>query len=329
MDTRQRRLLAWVSLVIVYLVWGSTYLAIRVGVRDLPPVVLVGARYLVAGALLFPVARHASASGPRERLGARQWGACGVVGALLLVVGNGGVTLAERSVPSGLAAVLVATVPLWMIGFAIPIRHERLTVRAAAGVVLGVIGVGVLAGVGSAGGDATAEVIVLVAAAGWALGSVLAHVLPLPRNALVAASMQMLLAGAALVLAGLLSGVYQHTHWSDVSAQSWWALAWLVVPGSVLAFGAYAFALSELPLSVVGTYAYVNPVVAVVLGTLLLDEHFSGRQVFGTVIVIVSVALTLHRTRPAASVTASPAPARTDPPDPDPYRAGTSRELPR
>jgi drug/metabolite transporter (DMT)-like permease len=158
-------------------------------------------------------------------------------------------------------------------------------------------------------------VVVLIAAAGWALGSVLAHVLPLPSRALVSAAMEMLVAGSVIVLAGLVSGSYADVHWSDVSAESWWAFAWLVVAGSVLAFGAYAFALSELPLRVVATYAYVNPVVAVVLGAVLLGEQFSVREVIGTAIVVGSVAVTMQRGNPREQA----------PPDMPPGRAIRSR----
>jgi drug/metabolite transporter (DMT)-like permease len=304
MDSSRRRMLAWASMVVVYLVWGSTYLAIRVAVRDFPPMVLVGVRYLIAGLLLFPIALRVGRSAgdaPRRRLGAREWLACAVVGGLLLVVGNGGVTVAEQSLPSALAAVLIATVPLWTIALARPILHERVSVAAGLGVVVGLIGVAVLASGGTGGAEVGAVLTALVAAAGWALGSVLAHVLPVPSRSLVAAAMQMVIAGAALVIIGLVSGLYGDVHWASVSGESWLALLWLVVPGSVLAFSAYAFALAELPLPIVATYAYVNPVVAVALGALLLDERFTARELIGTAIVVGSVAVVTWRRRQGQS----------------------------
>jgi drug/metabolite transporter (DMT)-like permease len=311
MDPRRRRLLAWASLAVVYVVWGSTYLAIRVGVRDFPPLVLVGVRYLTAGLLLFPLAlRIAPAGVAREplRLGAKQWLACAVVGGLLLVVGNGGVTVAEQSLPSSLAAVLIATTPLWMIGFNWPIRGQRVSAQAGLGVLLGLVGIVVLAGADTGNGAVGAVITALVAAAGWGLGSVLAHVVPLPPRPLVAAAMQMLVAGAALVLVGLVSGKFAEVDWSGVSAESWWALVWLAIPGSVIAFSAYAFALNELPLPIVSTYAYVNPVVAVLLGAWLLDERLSGRELIGTAIVVGSVAVVTlrRRRRRGADVTSRP-----------------------
>jgi drug/metabolite transporter (DMT)-like permease len=301
-DLRTRRTLAWASLVTVYLVWGSTYLGIRVAVRDFPPLVLVGLRYLVAGLVLFPIALRIPArlqsgdAGP-VRLGWRQWLGCAVVGGLLIVVGNGGVTVAEQRLPSGLAAVLVATVPLWIIGFAVPIRREPISLRAGLGVALGLVGVIVLAGGDTGGGDLGAVVTVLVAASGWGLGSVLAHVVPLPSRPLVASAVQMLVSGFVLVIVGALSGAYADVAWSDISAEAWWAFGWLVLAGSVIAFSAYAFALAELPLPVVSTYAYVNPVVAVLLGAVLLGERLSARELLGTVIVVASVAVVTMRRR--------------------------------
>ncbi len=153
LDTRTR-VQSWIALGIVYVVWGSTYLAIRVGVGHLPPLLLAGTRYVIAGALLYPIARRASAGDrtaagrPRPRPGVRAWLACAVVGVLLLFAGNGGVSVAETTLPSGVAAVLVATVPLWMIVFAWPVERERVTARSAAGLVIGLAGVAVLVGAG-------------------------------------------------------------------------------------------------------------------------------------------------------------------------------------
>ena len=291
--------LAWSALLVVYLVWGSTYLAIRVGVRDLPPGIMAGVRYLIAGALLYPIAIRTGDAQTRavDRPGRRQWIGCGIVGLLLLVMGNGGVSVAEQTIPSGLAALLVATVPLWMIVFAVPIQHERIRGNGVAGLVLGLIGVGVLAGGGLGGGSVTGVLIVLGASAAWGLGSVLGHRLALPRRALVAAAIEMLVGGVILLVAAAVGGEFAHVGWGDVHATSWLALAWLIVPGSILAFTAYGYALSHLPVSTVSTYAYVNPVVAVILGTALLQETFGPREIVGAVLVVASVALTLHKPR--------------------------------
>jgi drug/metabolite transporter (DMT)-like permease len=221
-----------------------------------------------------------------------------VIGLLLLAGGNGIVTLAEKSLASGLAAVLVATVPLWMVAFARPLQGQRVTRPAAAGLVTGLAGVAVLVGGGSASGHLADVVLVLVAAASWGFGSVLARRLRLPRRALLAAAMEMLAGGVILLVVALASGEAGQTHWGRVPLSGWLALAWLVVPGSILAFSAYGYALARLPLATVSTYAYVNPVVAVVLGVWLLHERLTGREAIGALLVVASVAVTLYRPPP-------------------------------
>jgi drug/metabolite transporter (DMT)-like permease len=306
---RRPLVLAWAALVVVYVVWGSTYLAIRVGVRDIPPAMLAGVRYLIAGAILFPVAARTGGGPARAagRPGWREWLGCAVIGLLLLAGGNGVVTLAEKSLASGLAAVLVATVPLWMVVFALPLRRQRVTWPAAAGLVTGLVGVAVLVGGGSAAGHLGDAALVLAAAASWGFGSVLGRRLRLPRRALLAAAMEMLAGGVILLIVAVASGEAGQARWGSVSPGSWLALAWLVLPGSILAFTAYGYALARLPLSTVSTYAYVNPVVAVLLGVALLHERLTLREILGAAAVVASVAVTLYR--PAA-------------PQPPPQQAG-------
>jgi drug/metabolite transporter (DMT)-like permease len=294
---RQGQLLAWSALAAVYVLWGSTYLAIRIGVRDIPPGMLAGLRYLAAGAILYPVAARAGRAELRDadRPGRREWLGSALVGLLLLVIGNGGVTLAEKSLPSGLAAVLVATVPLWMVVFAVPLQRQRVTLRAAAGLVAGLAGVAVLVGGGGAGAGLGAVAVILAAAASWGLGSVVSKRLRLPRRALLAAAMEMLVAGTVLLILSAVTGEAGRMHWGDISAGSWAALVWLVIPGSVLGFTAYGYALAHLPLATVSTYAYVNPVVAIILGVLVLSERLTIREGLGALLVVASVALTLYR----------------------------------
>jgi drug/metabolite transporter (DMT)-like permease len=289
--------LAWLALAVVYVVWGSTYLAIRVGVRDLPPGILAGSRYLLAGLLLYPVAVRSRGGRLRvtDRPRRQHWLACAGVGVLLLVMGNGGVTLAERTVPSGLAAVLVATVPLWMVVFGVLIDRNRVTAAAGLGLVIGLAGVAVLSGGGSLRGHWTGVCIVLTASASWGLGSVLGHRVTLPRRALLAAAMEMLVAGAVLLIIAALSGEFADMRWSGVPVASWVSLLWLIVPGSILAFTAYGYCLAHLPIGTVSTYAYVNPVIAVALGTVLLGETLALHEAVGTLLVVCSVALTMHR----------------------------------
>jgi drug/metabolite transporter (DMT)-like permease len=310
--------LSWLALVVVYVVWGSTYLAIRVGVGHLPPLFMAGTRYLIAGGLLYPVARRSAARdadrdaartrppglgrlgpGPRTvRPGLRAWLAGAVVGLLLLVAGNGGLTVGETTLPSGLAAVLVATVPLWMIVFAWLLQHQRITLKAALALAVGLAGVAVLVGA-AAGGDARGVIIVLGAAAAWGLGSVLSHQLALPSHAMLAAAIEMLVGGVVLLVIAAGAGEFSRIAWSAIPVSSWAALAYLIGPGSILAFTAYGYALSHLPATTVSTYAYVNPVVAVLAGIVFLGEQFTWREGLGAVLVVGSIVITLHRAHAA------------------------------
>ena len=315
-DTRSR-VLSWIALGVVYVVWGSTYLAIRVGVGHLPPMLLAGIRYVIAGALLYaiarPIARRAASGRPASapgmtKLGARAWLAGAVIGILLLFAGNGGVTVGETTLPSGFAAVLVATVPLWMVVFAWPLQHQRVTLRSAIALAVGLGGVIILVGGGTASGRISGVIIVLGAAAAWGFGSVLSHRIAVPSHAMLAAAIEMLAGGVVLLIVGASSGEFSRIHWSSVPATSWIALAYLIGPGSILAFTAYAYALSHLPVTTVSTYAYVNPVVAVLAGIVFLGEQFTWREGLGTGLVLASVVITLRRSRG----TSRPAPARAD-----------------
>jgi drug/metabolite transporter (DMT)-like permease len=208
------------------------------------------------------------------------------------------------------------------------------TGRAAAGLAAGLVGVAVLAGGGSAGGHLGGVLLVLGAAASWGLGSVLGRRLRLPRRALLAAAMEMLAGGTVLVIIALASGEAGQAHWGQVSPTAWLALAWLVLPGSILAFTAYGYALARLPLATVSTYAYVNPVVAVLLGAGLLHERLTGRELLGTLLVVASVAVTLHHParpkRPAGPPGGPDAPGLARPNQPEclpPGRPGTLRDL--
>jgi drug/metabolite transporter (DMT)-like permease len=298
---RRGRVLSWIALGAVYLAWGSTYLAIRVGVGHLPPFFLAGIRYVIAGTLLYPVGRWAAArdrapGAGSARPGWKAWLAGGVIGILLLFAGNGGVTVAETTLPSGLAAVLVATVPLWMILFAWPVQGQRVTWRSAAGLVAGLAGVAILVG-GTASGRMSGVLIVLGASAAWGFGSVLGHRLPLPRQAMLAAAIEMLAGGAVLLAVAAGTGEYGRIRWAAIPASSWLALAYLIVAGSILAFTAYGYALARLPLATVSTYAYVNPVVAVLAGIVILGERFTWREGLGAALVVASVVIILRRSR--------------------------------
>lgn len=293
----------WLALGTVYVVWGSTYLAIRVAVRTLPPFLMASIRYLVAGGLLYAWSIR---RGDRhdDRPGARQWLAAGVVGALLLLGGNGVVSWAEQRVPSGLAALLVAAVPLWMALFDRMWFRQRLAWRMATGLVLGFGGIALLIGGGpGARGDLLGTLALMGAAASWAIGSLYSRRAPLPSRSLVGTGMESLVGGALLGIVGLATGEATRFHPGRVSAASWLALAYLVVMGTIVAFSAYAWALRNARTSLVSTYAYVNPAVAVFLGWLLLGEPVTARTLVGGAVIVGAVALIVTgdrgRERPA------------------------------
>ena len=288
---------AWAALLVVWLVWGSTYLAIRVADRSIPPFAMAAARYLTAGAVLYPFAwlgsrrrQAAAGSGASSRLA--QWGGMAVVGTLLLAFGNGGVSYAEQTLPSGLAALLVASVPLWMALADRVINGQSIPLRGWIALVLGLAGIAILARP-SGNGAVLPVLVVLGASASWGIGSVLAGRLPALASPLTGSAMEMLT--GAIVLAGLAAATGELTHFdpAHVSTQSLLGLLYLIGPGSLLALTCYVIALRRLPTAAVSTYAYVNPVVAVSLGALFLGERPTLATLLGGAIVIVSVAILL------------------------------------
>lgn len=289
------------ALASVYVFWGSTYLGIRVTLETMPPLLMGAFRFLVAGALLFAWSARRGAW-RQDRLGWRQWLAAFVLGAALLFLGNGGIFLAERTVPSGVVALVVATVPLWMalidrLGFG-----RRLQPLAILGLAVGFGGVALLMGSPGPGRiDPLGGLMAVLAPIFWAAGSVYSRRLALPARPLVATAMQMLCAGALFVVAGVAAGELGRVHLSLVSSDSALALVYLIVFGSLVAYNAYTWLLRVAPLSLVSTYAYVNPIVAVTLGWLILGEPVTIRTVVAGAIIVAAVALMVTaRFRPAA-----------------------------
>ncbi|MGH3156762.1 MAG: EamA family transporter, partial [Streptosporangiaceae bacterium] len=229
----------WVALIIVWVFWGSTYIAIRVGVESIPPLLMAGVRYLIAGLLLFPFALRAGPPDQRrkDRPRATQWLGAAVVGGLLLGCGNGGVSAAERTVPAGLASLLVASVPLWLAVLDFVMNKVRIRLAALGGLLCGLAGVGFLAR--PAGGSGRGIIVILGASLAWALGTLLSRRLPAPDRPLVASAMQMLTGGVLLLAAAAASGELSGFSLSQVSARSAWSVVWLVGPGSILALSAY------------------------------------------------------------------------------------------
>jgi drug/metabolite transporter (DMT)-like permease len=292
----------WGALWVVYLVWGSTYLAIRIGVQPthgegLPPLLMAGMRFTLAGVLMLALfARRPAPDGAPDPLGWRQWGAAAVIGCALLLGGNGLVSIAEKRIPSGIAAVVVATVPTWAAVLGAAFRLERVTLRHAAGLALGFAGVAALVvGHGSGRIDAVGVITVVVAALSWAAGSVWALRAPTVRRPLVMVGMEMVCGGIGCAIAGLARGELGDLHPDAVPTRSWLALGYLVVFGSMLAYTAYVWLLHNARLSLVTTYTYVNPVVAVALGALILSEDLSVRTLLASAAIVVGVMLIIRR----------------------------------
>ncbi|MET9955706.1 EamA family transporter [Streptomyces sp. NPDC006339] len=286
----------WVALGIVYVVWGSTYLGIRIVVETLPPFLSAGVRFVIAGLLLAGIIawRQGAAA---LKVSPRQLGSAVVVGLLLLLGGNGLVVLAETSVPSGLAALLIAVVPAWVVllkaGFG-----ERPSGGGVVGVLLGLAGLAVLTLPGLSGDvKAGGVVLVIVATLLWSIGSFSSSRIPMPANPFTASAYEMIAGGLGCLAVGLIRGEQHGLDLSAVSGRSWAALGYLIVFGSLIAFTAYAWLLHSAPLSLVATYAYVNPVVAVALGALILNEALSWPIVLGGAIVVAGVCLIVSTER--------------------------------
>jgi drug/metabolite transporter (DMT)-like permease len=274
-----------VALATIYLVWGSTYLAIRVTDRTMPPLLMSSVRFLIAGATLYAVTSRG-----RARPTLRQWRSAAIVGAALLLIGNGGVAWAETRLESGLAALMVAIIPLWVALMDRAFFGRRLSPTAVAGLVVGFAGVALLVRPGG-GGDLLAMLALVGTTAAWAAGSLYARGAALPESPLLSASMQMLAAGVFLGVAGLATGESGGIHADSFSTKPVIAFVYLVVVGSLIAFSAYAWLLKNVRISVVSTYAFVNPVVAVALGTVFLNEKIGWSTIAAGGAIVVAVVL--------------------------------------
>jgi len=292
------------ALATVYVVWGSTYLAIAVAERTLPPLLMLSVRFLIAGALLYGwcVRRgHVAAARP----GRREWLSAAIVGFFLLAFETGVLALAERRVPTGLAALLVASVPLFMAVIDRLRYGIRIAPAAALGILTGLAGVGMLAGQGG-GADPVGVGLVLAGAVAWTVGSVYARTAPQPRSILLFTAMQMLAGGLELGVLGAARGEIGQVHLAAVSAASWASFAYLVFVGAILAYTAYGWLLKHTSTPVLTSYAYVNPAIAVVLGWALAGERMGARELVAGFVIVSSVALLLLP-RPAKARAVAPA----------------------
>ncbi|MGW5560504.1 EamA family transporter [Micromonospora sp. NPDC003944] len=295
--------LIWTALIVVYLLWGSTYLAIRIAVETLPPLLSAALRFAVAGLVLAVVLRLRRGPGAL-RVDRRQLGSAALVGVLLLAAGNGLVVIAESgpsgvAVPSGIAALLVATVPLLVVLLR-SATGDRPPVWTFAGVTVGFAGLVllVLPSGSSAAVPLLGALTVVVAATSWSVGSFLSGRIRMPADPFVATVYEMVAGALVLAVVATGRGELSDFHPAAVSARSWWALGYLVVAGSLVAFTAYVWLLQNAPISLVSTYAYVNPAVAVVLGALLVAEPITPQVLLGGAVIVAGVALVVTTERP-------------------------------
>jgi drug/metabolite transporter (DMT)-like permease len=284
---------AWMTLLafaIIYLVWGSTFLAIRIGVREVPPFLLAAMRFLVAGLVIcaWMIARG-------ERLpSGRQWLSALVLAVPIFVIDYGLVFWAEQRVPSGVAAVMMATIPAFTaLSEVILLRTQRITIRLASALLVGIAGVAVLMSrslnLGGAPIDRAGAVALIVAALAWSVGSAFIRKLPLPSSKVMSSGAQMLAGGVLLALAAAALGEFRDFRPSAVSRGAWLSLLYLIVAGSIIAFTAYVWLIHRESPTKVATYAYVNPVVAVLIGYFLAGETLDLRVALGTLCVLISV----------------------------------------
>jgi drug/metabolite transporter (DMT)-like permease len=288
---------------IIYFVWGSTFLAIRVGVREVPPLLLASMRFFIAGVVLFGWLRLKGTPSPLRR----EWASASVLAVCIFVVDYGLLFWAEQRVPSGIAAVMLATIPAFMaLSEILFLRSQRLTLRLAFALLVGIGGVSVLVSRSLAFGevpiDPRGAVALVVAAMSWSIASALTRKLPLPASKAMSSGAQMLMGGILLAFAAAIFREFRGFHIQAVSRGAWFALAYLIVAGSIVGFTAYVWLIHHESPTKVGTYAYVNPVVAVIVGYFLGGETVGPRTGLGTLLVLVSVIVitTTRATKPVA-----------------------------
>jgi drug/metabolite transporter (DMT)-like permease len=288
-NSQPRRWKVLLAFAIIYVVWGSTFLAIRVGVHEIPPFLMAAMRFLLAGIVLYAWMRVLGTASPT----AREWGAATFLAVLIFVCDYGLLFWAEQRVPSGIAAVMMATIPVFMsIGEIVFLRTQQLTFRLALSLLIGIAGVVVLVGRSLALGapvDSLGTGALLFASVSWSTAAFLTRKLPLPASKAMSSAVQMLAGGILLTLAAGLLGEFHGFRLQAVSLRAWLALAYLIVAGSIIAYTAYVWLLHRESPTKVGTYAYVNPVVAVLIGYFFGGEALGPRTILGTFLVLVSV----------------------------------------
>jgi drug/metabolite transporter (DMT)-like permease len=299
---------AWLALAIVYIVWGSTYLGIDLAVRTMPPFLMAAMRFLIAGPLLYAWAIR---RGDRaDRPTARQWLSATLIALPMLTIANSAVGWAEQTMDTGTAALIIASAPLWMALLDRVFYAQRVARGVVVGLAVGFGGVALLVAPGGAdGAGSTAAIVLVVTSLAWSVGSLYSRQADLPRRPLVSAAMQMIAGGVMLLPVAAVTGEFNTFDPAAVSLESWLGLAYLIVFGSIVAYSAYTWLLREVPISVAGTYAYVNPVVAVLLGTLVLGEPLTWQTLVGGGIILAAVALIVRAPKRKAALAHEPGPA--------------------
>jgi drug/metabolite transporter (DMT)-like permease len=288
-----KRPASWKILVafgIIYFVWGSTYLAIRVGVREVPPFLLAGMRFSISGVVLYAWMRFNGAAAPTRR----QWAGATLLGTMMFLVDYGCLFWAEQRVPSGIAAIVLATIPVFITLLEIAfLRTQRLTIRLGFALLLGLCGVAVLTlpsfSLGELPIDRAGAIALLVASFTWSVATILTRWLPLPDSKPTSAAAQMMTGGIQLLVLAALSGEFVGLRWQTVSRNAWLSLIYLIVAGSIIGFTAYVWLLHYESPTKVGTYAYVNPMVAVAVGYFFGGEAIGRRTLLGALLILVSV----------------------------------------
>ena len=294
MTSASARPAAWkllLAFAIIYLVWGSTYLAIRIGVREIPPFLMAGLRFTIAGLGMWAWLRVSGTPSPTPR----EWRDATVLGTLMFLIDYACLFWAEQRVPSGIAAVILAMIPVCITLLEITfLRTQRLTLRLAIGLAIGIIGVVVLmnpsASLGEAPLDRRGVIALLVSCCGWSVGTIVTKRLTLPASKPMSAAAQMLSGGVQLLALAAIAGEFTHFRAQDISSGAWLSLVYLIIAGSIIGFTAYVWLLHYESPTKVGTYAYVNPVVAVILGATLGGETMGRRTILGTALILISVA---------------------------------------
>ena len=316
--TKASPVLVWTAILILYVVWGSTYLGIRIAVESIPPFAMAAVRFAIAGLVLLTavyVLRRGSVPKPSRR----EWRDCFIVGAFLMGGGMGAVAWGEQTVPSGITALLIAMMPVWVAVFGRIFLGERLPRAAAIGIATGMAGVVILVGPSIAidrSLDPAGILALIISPISWAAGSLFsANRARLPKDPFLTTGMQMVAGSTILAGASLLSGELVSFRIETITTDSLLAVVYLTVFGSLVAFTAYAWVLRHAPLPLIATYAFVNPIVAVFLGWLILQEEVTPRQLIAGAVIVVGVALIVAARSRMRSVRPAPAPARPVPED--------------